>query len=599
MIILKTLTFDNLFSYGKGNVIKFNDNPITQLIGLNGHGKSSIALILEETLYNKNSKGIKKADILNRNTKDKSYKTSLTFSKDNCEYEVQVVRGSTQTVTLFKDGDNISAHTATSTYKMIEDIMGMDHKAFSQLVYQSSASSLEFLTATDTNRKKFLIDLLCLDKYVEAFEIFKKAAKTASDEVIAVESTIKTIQAWKDKHANISLEIQELKGIPVYDDDPKLEIAEKTAALSNIEATNRRITKNNQYRENLASIDTSKINEVHAAPEDDTLWVKESTEHSKSIKDAQAFIKKIATLNGTCPTCLQEVDRSKLDELIADQEEIIKSAESAVTKLTKLISENKLVKRSYDEAEKLKAEYEQYHSLVDESVPLEPLDSDSLVKSIKALQTLVSERTAELEEVEAHNTKVNAHNSKVQVIREQLESMSADLIEGQKKLEIANDLLAKLQILQKTFSTNGLIAYKIECMVKDLEDLTNKYLAELSSGRFQIYFKVTASDKLNVIITDNGRDIDIAALSGGERARVNTATLLAIRSLMQSLSNSRINLLVLDETIDSLDAEGKEKLVEVLLTEEHLNTFLVSHGFTHPLLEKITVIKENNISRLE
>ncbi len=124
-------------------------------------------------------------------------------------------------------------------------------------------------------------------------------------------------------------------------------------------------------------------------------------------------------------------------------------------------------------------------------------------------------------------------------------------------------------------------------------------MADLSGGRFQLTFKVSSGDKLNVIITDNGRDIDILALSGGERARVNTATLLAIRRLMQSLSNARINLLILDETVDALDAEGKEKLVEVLLKEEHLNTFLVSHGFTHPLLDKISVVKEANISRLE
>ena len=154
-------------------------------------------------------------------------------------------------------------------------------------------------------------------------------------------------------------------------------------------------------------------------------------------------------------------------------------------------------------------------------------------------------------------------------------------------------------ILNKTFSTTGLVAYKIECLVKDLEDVTNQYLVDLSDGRFQISFKVSSSDKLNVVITDNGRDIEILALSGGERARVNVATLLAIRKLMQTLSSSRINLLILDETVEALDSFGKEKLVEVLLKEEHLNTFLVSHGFTHPLLEKINVIKENNVSRIE
>ena len=56
--------------------------------------------------------------------------------------------------------------------------------------------------------------------------------------------------------------------------------------------------------------------------------------------------------------------------------------------------------------------------------------------------------------------------------------------------------------------------------------------------------------------------------------------------------------LFLDEIISVLDDEGKEKLVEILLGED-LNTYLVSHGWTHPLLAKIEVIKEDNISRLE
>ena len=92
--------------------------------------------------------------------------------------------------------------------------------------------------------------------------------------------------------------------------------------------------------------------------------------------------------------------------------------------------------------------------------------------------------------------------------------------------------------------------------------------------------------------------MDILALSSGELARVNTATLLAIRKLMSSISSSKINTLFLDEVINVLDDQGREKLVELLLGET-LNTYIVSHGWTHPLLEKIEVIKEDNISRLE
>ena len=81
MITLRRLQWDNCFSYGQDNDLILNDTAVTQIIGTNGMGKSSIPLIIEEALYNKNSKGIKKADIPNRNIND-GYKIVLTFSKD-------------------------------------------------------------------------------------------------------------------------------------------------------------------------------------------------------------------------------------------------------------------------------------------------------------------------------------------------------------------------------------------------------------------------------------------------------------------------------------------------------------------------------------
>jgi DNA repair exonuclease SbcCD ATPase subunit len=165
-------------------------------------------------------------------------------------------------------------------------------------------------------------------------------------------------------------------------------------------------------------------------------------------------------------------------------------------------------------------------------------------------------------------------------------------------MEVTAKKESSLEILKKAFSTNGLIAYKIETLVKELEELVNKYLGELSDGRFTLQFLVV-NDKLNVNVTDNGNSVDILALSSGELARVNIATLIAIRKLMSSISKSKINILFLDEVINVLDDVGREKMVEVLLQEEELNTYIVSHGWTHPLLEKIEVVKEGNVSKLE
>ena len=68
---------------------------------------------------------------------------------------------------------------------------------------------------------------------------------------------------------------------------------------------------------------------------------------------------------------------------------------------------------------------------------------------------------------------------------------------------------------------------------------------------------------------------------------------------MSSISKSKINILFLDEVINVLDDVGREKMVELLIKEDELNTYVVSHGWTHPLLEKIEIVKEDNISHLE
>ena len=135
MIILQKLKWDNCFSYGEDNEIDLSKSTLTQLVGTNGVGKSSIPLILEEVLFNKNSKNVKKADIANRYV-NKGYDISLDFSIDNDTYCISVSRRATLKCKLTKNGEDISSHTASNTYKTLNELLGIDFKTFSQLVYR-------------------------------------------------------------------------------------------------------------------------------------------------------------------------------------------------------------------------------------------------------------------------------------------------------------------------------------------------------------------------------------------------------------------------------------------------------------------------------
>ncbi len=599
MITLKKLKWSNCFSYGPDNELQLDDNTVTQIIGTNGMGKSSIPLIIEEALYNKNSKGIKKADIPNRYIND-GYDIELEFEKSGKEYQIRINRKNNIKVALLEDGEDISSHTATNTYKSIQEIVGVDFKTFSQLVYQNTNASLQFLTATDTNRKKFLIDLLRLEEYVQLFEVFKEASRESSNKMIEVSSEITTIEKWLSNNKLEATNILPLLNLEIDTEEDEKTFRSLSVELKNISEKNKKILKNNQYKEMLSAID---INKIQSSLE--TLPQVESYDKYQSIigqvegakRASDNMMQKLEQLGDKCPTCEQDIDAEFKNELIRAEKktlEFLASKKEDNEDIIRQIKRNNAARTNLSNAQK---EWEDLFRSIDNTLPTNLLNAEELQEKLDEVSAKLKTAKAELANIASQNEAITKRNTRIEIIQAQTDGFIEKLAAAQEVLDQQKDLDSNLEILKKAFSTNGLLAYKIENLVKELEELANSYLAELSDGRFTLEF-IVSNDKLNVQITDNENIVDILALSSGELARVNTATLIAIRKLMSSISKSRINILFLDEVINVLDESGREKMVEVLLQED-LNTYVVSHGWTHPLLEKIEVVKEGNVSKLE
>jgi len=597
MITLQKLKWSNCFSYGADNELNLSDNTVTQVLGTNGMGKSSIPLIIEEALYNKNSKGIKKADIPNRYV-NAGYHIHLEFTKDGKKYDVVIDRKSSIKLKLLEDGEDISSHTATNTYKTLQDIIGIDFKTFSQLVYQNTNSSLQFLTATDTNRKKFLIDLLHLEHYVRLFDLFKEEARKSTLHLNSIESKIATIEKWLNDNRLSDTSILPVSEISIDTLSDEQELATLMIEIENISEKNKKISQNNTYKDMLAEIKIEEAQncKVQAIQSYDELQ-SESGSLSQSVAGSQRLLRKLNGLGDHCPTCEQTVDSSFKQSLIDDETDKIKEAEERQSEIDTRISQIKRDNAEFVHARKLEKDWHDLFRSIDSSLPTSTLDPNELKSRAHGIQERISDAKERLVRLTRENEAITKRNTRIQVILEQTDEFQQQLFELNELLDLESATASHLEVLKKAFSTNGLLAYKIENLVKELEELTNHYLAELSDGRFTLEF-VVSNDKLNVQITDNGNIVDILALSSGELARVNTATLIAIRKLMSSISKSQINILFLDEVINVLDETGREKLVEVLLGED-LNTYVVSHGWTHPLLDKVEVVKSGNVSRLE
>ena len=100
MITLNRLEWSNFRSYGVDNCLTLNSRILTQLLGSNGAGKTTIPIMLQEVLYGKNIKSIKKCyvGVFDEDTQDY---VGWALSENNGYYELTDLNVSNISVLIF------------------------------------------------------------------------------------------------------------------------------------------------------------------------------------------------------------------------------------------------------------------------------------------------------------------------------------------------------------------------------------------------------------------------------------------------------------------------------------------------------------------
>ena len=522
-ITLKQLYFSNMFSYGKANVMRLDDSRITQLTAPNGSGKSSIAMIIQEILFNKNVKGIKKTDILNRWVKEKQWNGSIEFDVEGDDYGVSVQRsGATTKVQFIKNGIDISDHKVLDTYKKIQEVVGLDFEVFSQLTYQSSTDLLEFLKATDANRKKFLINLFNLEKYITIGERIKVKSSETDKEYNRLMGELKTIDEFLAL-VNIPNKVEKIK-VPEVDKNIQQQIGVLQQELDNYEATCKKIDKNNMYLEEREAL---QFYAGMIAP-DDFLY---EADYQNLKQEINILHREISTLkndianiklNDVCKSCGQSIDTSHLEKIKADLQNQLDEKSTlhadALSKATKWSNEIKVIntkKQEYIDNKKKIERFEHLTQLIDDTIPKVYPNVGNIESEINELNWKWRSQNDEANDAIQFNENASISNAK----RDALIDQKNDFTVRQKSIK--NDILVKsnqinsLNILKKAFSTSGIVAFKLENLTKELEIAINSYLSVLSDGQFQVEFKLD-KEKLNISVINNGISTPIETVSGGE-----------------------------------------------------------------------------------
>ena len=608
-IELDLLKWSRMYSFGDKNVIDFTKNKVIQLDAVNGSGKTAIMLILQEILTSKNMKGIKKGDIVNRYLPTKTWDAVLDFKINTIPHSFAITRaGDTSKVKLTREGVDISEHKIPDTYKLFLGMINATPEVLNQLIYQSSTSQLEFLKATDTNRKKFLVGLFSLERYLQIGEIFKLKITTIEKELAGLQGEAKTVTEFLNTQKDLG-DKKTHQIVPEIDDKLKREIEDLEHELKNVNTLCSQIDKNNLLKkerlELVFEVDLQDINQVDLDDAKST-HSKHMVNANTLIKDVERIQKELKSLNTAthCYACKQPIENNHSIEMAANFEAAIKGNQQQLETLQNQIVESKREVTKLEEqhskfvANQRKIErFEQLSSLIDKNLASEyPNIADIKTKLLNKKQILELQVKCNTDATKFNND-IDILNAKIDMVitqkREFLarqELLNSDILNTQSQLNRAT-------ILRKAFSPTGLVAFKLENIIKEFENEINKYLIEFSDGQFQLNFRLEG-EKLNIIVFNNGVESPIENVSEGEFSRIQTSTLLAIRKLLSKLGGIKINLLFLDEVMGVLDQAGKNKLIEILQDEEDTNTFIVAHEYNNPLVPKMTIIKENNIARI-
>ena len=150
MITFKTVRFKNFGSFGNTfTEIQLNKNNTTLVCGSNGNGKSFAFLdSISFALFGKPFRNMNIPQLVNSINK-KNCVVELEFTVGKTEYKI--VRGLAPKVfKMFKDGELLNEDAKSKDYQKVleEQILGMNHKTFSQVIVLGSSSFIPFMQLT-------------------------------------------------------------------------------------------------------------------------------------------------------------------------------------------------------------------------------------------------------------------------------------------------------------------------------------------------------------------------------------------------------------------------------------------------------------------
>lgn len=591
----------------------------------NGSGKTNLVQGLMYALYGQFPYKIHNANLVNKYSKgldNDGYAMSVTLEfsvggDENNEGKYKVVRGCPKranaavSLTLFKEQDgvwvDVSKSSSALTQEYLEHVLRLDMPSFQRLVMLSFDPTYNFFRMSAAQKRDFIQMLFDTSVYTAMWELIKKDMGRFEISLQGEKVKWNVLQGQlADCEEKIKEYAKSAKEQQKDLDNQINEILNKT--LKDIEAA--KVVANMELEEAKA-----KLNEVLAKVEvnmDEASKTKSrlagGNQAIAAVKDKLAsYQREIAKHQGIlkliCEDCAAKVrDAYKLDEYEAG----VKDCNDKLTVFTA-------------EVEKLQKAVE---TLNNELLAMgdERMKWDRECKAIE--NKLI---TLGMDETEANSRVAFLKQRKEEVKKSLQDPQAIPMLDTYKKLKVDINECDKsvkkieedvdwLQLCEQAVSPDGIRKNIVVRVVKNINDLINRYLDELNTT-----IRCELDDQLDkyTIYAPQQWSIDYQNLSKGEQMKLLLATQLAFRKFLFLRLGVSCNCFILDEIVDqNFDTLSISRILTVLLDlakRENTHIYIISHRgevsrLTDDLVEanpetktavhRVLVEKNNNISTI-
>ena len=597
--IIKKLEIHNFMSF-KDDVIDFTKTPgITSIIGVNndipnaanGAGKSSAALALFYCLYGKSAVKTSNAFLKNKYIDATDFAVTTTLQIDSATFIIQ--RGAdnynASYIKLYRDTDGdvvdiTPASIAESDALIIHMLNGLTADIFLKTVFLTPAYGANFFTLSKRNKTEFLNLVSGTNKLYDINTRINKDINDVNTDIKIIDNMLVSLTkansdlrkkktAFLEKQAEINQTYVETAAkLNATITNVKADLAE-IEGKTLINAANKVTTVNNTRRKLSADIQQLKLSIGKLDVAKKTLLTKNT--------HINAFIDRNQTLcDSICETCLPVVkdilnittmttDKTDNDKVLA---QIDKARTQCISDLSKLNDKKTATDSEHETVS------QEHAAFVSQRANLER-ELDSSVCHLKLLNDKHNEVADDVfsDMIVANDEKLSKqHENKTALIKDR----------------------QQLSILKFATDSATIHKYVTSRFVQDINHYVSKYLSNMGVN----YYCKFDNDFTYTFVTPAG-EMTYDNFSSGEKMRLNIAMSFAFRQLLMTYLNIDVNVIILDEYLDSnldeLAIAGITSLLTDIKQNPFYNIFLISHRkeFLAGSIDDImTVTKNNGIS---